>query len=193
MQQAGTGRDVVHWVSLASNAARRRSGRLRREQVVLEGAMVAAASDPHARATQAIAQDGKHGRLVQAPIWNRPGEDHPAPLGREERRWKPLGQDAGAALVRCLEQIDSGEQRVMRDAGLEAKGSQESRAEAPHDGIFLGRRGQDLHVGHAGHSVGHRQGLIELGQSHLALDRGNALFAGLLGPCQGGDSAAEQE
>jgi hypothetical protein len=38
-----------------------------------------------------------------------------------------------------------------------------------------------------------KQGLVELGQSHLALDRGDAFFAGLPGPFQGGDGAAEQE
>jgi len=55
VQQAGPGRDVALGVSFAGNADRGRPGRLRREQVILEGAMIAAAGDPHARATQALA------------------------------------------------------------------------------------------------------------------------------------------
>lgn len=90
MQQAGPGGDVAAWVYLPCNADSRCPSRLGRQQIVLERAMVAAVGHPYACTPPALPQRGKHGRLVQAPVWGRPGKDHPTPFGRQERRGQPF-------------------------------------------------------------------------------------------------------
>jgi len=80
MQQASSGSDVALGIDLAANAGRRRSGRLLGQQIILEGAMVAATRHPDVRATEPVTQDGEDGCLVQAPVRHGAGEYHPAPL-----------------------------------------------------------------------------------------------------------------
>src|SRR3954451_25121118 len=88
--------------------------------------MVTAAGPPDIRAAQAVAQRGKHGRLVQAPVRHGSGEDQPAPFRRQKRGRQPFGQRPGAASVRRLEQLDCHKQGVVRRARLELEGGQEA-------------------------------------------------------------------
>src|SRR3954451_25323741 len=65
MQQTGTASEIAFGVGLAADTSSRHPSRLRRQQVVLKGAIVTAAGHPNIRPAQAVAQRGKHGRLVQ--------------------------------------------------------------------------------------------------------------------------------
>ena len=87
MEQRSAGGDILLRVEIAVDAGAGRSGRLRRQQVILEGAMVAATGNPNVRTTQAIAQDSKNGRLIETPVGHSAGEDHPTPPGWQEGQW----------------------------------------------------------------------------------------------------------
>ncbi len=86
---------------------------LGRQQVLLKGAIVAAAGDPDVAALQPIAQRGEHGGLVEAPVRWFIGEDQPAPFRWQEGGRRPFGQAAGAVVVHRLDEFDGSQDNPL--------------------------------------------------------------------------------
>ena len=89
VQSGSTARDVAVGVGLIPDADVLR--RLCRQEVVLEGAVVAAAGHPNVAALQPIAQRGEHGGLVEPPVRCATCEDQLAPPWRQERCRRSFG------------------------------------------------------------------------------------------------------
>src|ERR1700719_1006626 len=117
---------------------------LRRQEIVLKGAVVAAAGYPDVAALQPIAQRGEDGGLVEPAICCAGCEDQFAPSWRQERRRGSLGQDAGAVAVHRLEQFDSGQDGIPWRARLENERIEEAWAEPAQDRIALRRGDEDV-------------------------------------------------
>ena len=83
VQYRGAAGDIAVGIGLAADAGVPHG--LGGQQVILEGAVIAAAGDPDAAASQPVAQRGEHGRFVKPPIRLAVREDQLAPLRRQER------------------------------------------------------------------------------------------------------------
>ena len=83
VQCRGAAGDIAGRIGLAADAGVPHG--LGRQQVILEGAVIAAAGDPDAAAFQAVAQRGEHGGFVKPPVRLAVREDQLAPLRRQER------------------------------------------------------------------------------------------------------------
>ncbi len=82
VQCRGTSRDIAARISLTADAGVLNG--LGRQQVVLEGAVIAAASDPDAAALQAVTQRREHGGFVKPPVCLAVRENQLAPFRRQE-------------------------------------------------------------------------------------------------------------
>ena len=89
MQGGGASGDVAIGIGFAVNSGV--GYRRRRQQVGLEGAIVAAADHPDIAALQPITQRGKDGGLIEAPVRWPIREDQLAPFCRQEGCRRPLG------------------------------------------------------------------------------------------------------
>ncbi len=83
VQRRRAGGDVAAGIGLAADADVPHG--LGGQQIVLEGAIIAAASDPDVAASQPLAQRGEHGGFVEPPVRRAVREDQLAPLRRQER------------------------------------------------------------------------------------------------------------
>ena len=99
------------------------------QQIIFEGAVIAAAGYPDVAAAQPLAQGGEHGDLVQPTISRSVGEDQLAPFRRQERRRRAFRQRACAIAAHRLQDLDRRQHRVRRHVRLEAECCQEARAE----------------------------------------------------------------
>ena len=82
VQHCSTSRDVAGRIGLTADAGILNG--LGRQQVVLEGAVIAAAGDPDAAAFQAVTQRREHSGFVKPPICFAVREDQLAPFRRQE-------------------------------------------------------------------------------------------------------------
>jgi hypothetical protein len=163
------------------------------QQVVLERPIVAAASDPDVAASQTLPQRGQHRRFVKTSVRRAVRKDQLAPLRRQERRRRTLGQHAGAVAIHRSEELDGGEHRIVGCVGPEDERSEEARAEPAQHRVSLGRRDEDVLIRHVGHGPDDGKHAIELLHADLAFDHGDAVLSGFLRMAERGDGAAEQD
>ena len=164
-----------------------------RQEVVLEGPIVAAAGHPDVAAPQAIAQRGEHGGLVKAPIRCAAREDQLAPFRRQEGCRRALGQGARAVAVDHLQELDGGQHAIPWRARLELERREEAWAESAQDRITFGGGHEDILVRDIGDRPDDGQSLVEPLHADLAIDDGDAVFSRGFGLLESRDGAAEQD
>jgi hypothetical protein len=163
------------------------------QQIIFEGAIIAASGNPDVAAAQPLAQRGEHGDFVQTAVSRAVGEDQLAPFRRQERRRRPLRHGAGAITVHRLQDLDCGQHGVSQHVRLETERRQESRAEPAQHGVALGCGDEDMLIGNVGDRADDRQGVVQPFQPDLAIDDRDPVLTRRLRLLQRSDGTAKQQ
>src|SRR3546814_13217497 len=94
--------------------------------------------DPDIASSQAVAQRGQNGGLIQAPVDRSTLPDQLPPSPAAERHGGVVWNLAAVAPVEIAEQVHRLDQRLAARGCLEREGIEEGRREPPPGGVFPG-------------------------------------------------------
>ncbi len=163
------------------------------QQVVLERSVISAARDPDIAAPQALPQRGQHRRFVKTTVRRAIRDDQLAPLRRQERRRRALGQNSGAVAIHRPEEFDGGEHRIIGRVRPEVERGEEAWAEPAQHRVSLGCCDEYVLIRHVGHGPDDGKHAVELLHADLAFDHDDAVLSKLLRVSERGDGTAEQD
>jgi len=129
--------------------------RLRRDQPLLEGAVLPAAGDPDVAGAQPVTQLRQHAKLIMAPVDGAAGQDIGRPTLPHEAGRRGFRQ-ASPGAVRLAQQHDRAHQRGAGGHALKIERVQESGGPAADAGIMLAELLERVELLRTGQRLGFR-------------------------------------